>query len=71
MAPKHRYMKTRIGQFQELPHGRLPGQKCIPHDAYPEIIRRYESGEELLSAIGRDYNVTGHAIQQIVRRLRA
>lgn len=66
MAPKHRYMKTRIGPFQELPRGRLPGQGVVPKEAYPDIIRR--SRDELLSVIGRDYGVTGQTIGRIVRR---
>jgi len=66
MAPKHRYMKTRIGQFQELPHGRLPGQGIVPKEAYPEIVRR--SKDELLSVIGRDYGVTSEPIRRICKR---
>ena len=66
MAHKHRYMKEKIGAFQELPHGRLPGQGVVPKEAYPDILRR--SRDELLSAIGRDYGVTGQTIGRIVRR---
>ena len=40
MARVHRFMKEKIGPFQELPHGRLPGQGCVPREAYPEIVRR-------------------------------
>ena len=66
MAHKHRYMKEKIGAFQELPHGRLPGQGVVPKEAYQEIARRAK--DELLTAIGRDYGVTGQTIGRIVRR---
>lgn len=66
MAHKHRYMKTKIGPFQELPHGRLPGQKCVPREDYPEIVRRAK--DETNSAIGLDYGVAGQTIGRIVRR---
>ena len=66
MANRHRYMKEKIGAFQELPHGRLPGQGVVPKEAYPDILRR--SKDELLSVIGRDYGVTGQTIGRIVRR---
>jgi len=69
MAPKHRYMKEKIGPFQELPRGMLPGQKCVPREAYPEIARRAEN--ELLAVIGRDYGVTGETIRRICRRVEA
>lgn len=62
MAHKHRFMKEKIGAFQELPYGRLPGQGVVPKEAYPDILRR--SRDELLSAIGRDYETIG----RIVRR---
>jgi hypothetical protein len=66
MAHRHRYMKSKIGPFQELPHGRLPGQKCVPREDYPEIVRR--SKDELLSVIGRDYGVTSETIRRICKR---
>ena len=66
MARVHRFMKEKIGSYQELPHGRLPGQGCVPREAYPEIVRR--ARDELYSAIGRDYGVTGQTIGRIVRR---
>ncbi|WP_348528692.1 hypothetical protein [Methanothrix sp.] len=66
MAHKHRYMKAKIGPFQELPHGRLPGQGIVPKEAYPEIVRRAK--DECNAAIGRDYGVTGQTIGRIVRR---
>ena len=68
MANRHRYMKAKIGPHQELPHGRLPGQGIVPKEAYPEIVRRAK--DELCSAIGRDYGVTGQTIGRIVRRAR-
>jgi len=67
MAHKHRYMKAKIGPFQELPHGRLPGQGIVPKEAYPDILRR--SRDELLSVIGRDYGVTGATIRHICRQV--
>ena len=66
MANRHRYMKAKIGPYQELPYGRLPGQGIVPKEAYPEIVRRAK--DELCSAIGRDYGVTGQTIGRIVRR---
>lgn len=67
MAARHRYMKEKIGAYQELPHGRRTGQKCVPKEDYPKIAARARS--ELLSAIGRDYGVTGETIRRIVRRV--
>ena len=67
MAHKHRYMKEKIGPYQELPRGMLPGQKCVPREDYPVIARRAK--DELLAAIGRDYGVTGQTIGRIVRRV--
>ena len=69
MGHTHAWKPARTKRYEDLPQGRRPGENGIPHSAYPEIVRRYESGEELLSAIGRDYNVSGHAIRQLVRRL--
>ena len=66
MGRKHRYMTRRTGIYEELPHGRLPGQGIVPKEAYPEIVRRAK--DELLAAIGRDYGVTGQTIGRIVRR---
>lgn len=66
MAHKHRYMKSKIGPFQELPHGRFPGQGCVPKEAYPEIARRAK--DECNAAIGRDYGVTGETIRRICQR---
>ena len=66
MARAHRYMKEKIGPYQELPHGRLPGQGSVPREAYPEIVRRAKV--ELNSVIGRDYGVSGTTIGKIVRR---
>ena len=66
MAHKHRYMARKIEAFEKLPHGRLPGQGIVPKEAYPEIVRRAK--DELCSAIGRDYGVTGQTIGRIVRR---
>ena len=66
MGRKHRYMTRRTGIYEELPHGRLPGQGIVPKEAYPEIVRRAK--DELCSAIGRDYGVTGQTVGRIVRR---
>lgn len=66
MARVHRFMKEKIGSYQELPHGRLPGQGYVPREAYPEIVRR--SKDELLSVIGRDYGVTSETIRRICKR---
>lgn len=66
MARVHRYMKEKIGSYQELPRGPQPGQKCVPREDYPEIVRR--SKDELLSVIGRDYGVTGETIRRICKR---
>lgn len=67
MAHKHRYMKEKIGPYQELPRGRLPGQKCVPREDYQVIARRAK--DELLAAIGRDYGVTGATIRHICRQV--
>ena len=67
MAHKHRYMAEKIGLYQELPRGRLPGQKCVPMEDYPVIARRAK--DELLAAIGRDYGVTGATIRRICQRV--
>lgn len=66
MARVHRFMKEKIGSYQELHRGPRPGQKCVPREDYPEIVQR--SKDELLSAIGRDYGVTSQTIGRIVRR---
>ena len=66
MGRKHRYMTRRTGIYEELPHGRLPGQGIVPKEAYPEIVRRAK--DECNAAIGRDYGVTGQTIGRIVRR---
>ena len=66
MGRKHRYMTRRTGIYEELPHGRLPGQGIVPKEAYPEIVRRAK--DECNAAIGRDYGVTGQTIGKIARR---
>jgi hypothetical protein len=45
--------------------------KNIPRSAYPEIVRKFESGEELAADIGRPYKVGPVAIRSLVRRCKA
>ena len=66
MAASHRPLDRKIRPFEELPHGRPPGQPNVPRSAYPEIVRRAKV--ELNSVIGRDYGVSGTTIGKIVRR---
>lgn len=66
MAHRHRYMTQKTGAYEDLPHGRQAGQGNVPKEAYPDIDRRAK--DELYSAIGRDYGVTGQTIGRIVRR---
>ena len=64
MAHKHRYMKEKIGPYQELPRGRLPGQKCVPRED-----RRAK--DELLAAIGRAFGVSGTTAGKLIRKYQA
>ena len=66
MAASHRPLDRKIRPFEELPHGRPPGQPNVPRSAYPEIVRRAKV--EINSIIGRDYGVSGTTIGKIVRR---
>lgn len=66
MAASHRPLDRKIRPFEELPHGRPPGQQSVPKSAYPEIARRAKV--EINSVIGRDYGVSGTTIRRIVRR---
>lgn len=42
--------------------------KAVPHEAYPDIVRRFDAGQEIVSEIGRDYGVGPVAIRSIVKR---
>ena len=66
MAASHRPLDRKIRPFEELPHGRPPGQPNVPRSAYPEIVRRAKV--EINSVIGKDYGVSGATIRRIVRR---
>ena len=66
MAASHRPLDRKIRPYEKLPEGRPPGQPNVPKSAYPEIVRRAKN--ELNSAIGRDYGVSGTTIGKIVRR---
>ena len=69
MAARHRYMKEKIGAYQELPHGRRPGQKCVPKADYPEMVRMDDEGY-LKSEIGRRFGITGTRAGIIIRTYR-
>lgn len=45
--------------------------KNIPHAAYPEIVRRFDAGQEIVSDIGRDYGVGPVAVRSLVKRYKA
>lgn len=45
--------------------------KNVPRAAYPEIVRRFDSGQEIVSDIGRDYCVGPAAIRSLVKRYKA
>ena len=45
--------------------------KNVPRAAYPEIVRRFDSGQEIVSDIGKDYGVGPVAIRSLVKRYKA
>jgi hypothetical protein len=63
-----------VGKVKPKHIGRKAGQtndKNVPRAAYPDIIRRFDSGQELATDIGRSYGVGPVAIRTLIRRCKA
>jgi hypothetical protein len=54
-----------------VPHrGRTPTSHNVPRSAYPEIVRRQQSGLECAADIGRAFGIRPQSVRSLVKRCR-